>query len=81
MERENEKRKLERLEVANAKKEKVREKARIRKLKKEIEEKGGMLPDIVKNQLDREERLERRMELKEIKESMWKLRHKEKKYN
>ena len=81
MDRENEKRKLERLEITNAKKEKIKEKARIRKLKQEIEEKGERLPDNVKNQIDREEKLERRLELKEIKESMWKLRHKEKKYN
>ena len=56
MERENEKRKLERLEIAGAKKEKVKEKAKIRKLRKEIEDKGGMLPDNVKSQLDREEK-------------------------
>merc|ERR1712208_161262 len=81
VERENERRKLERLEIANSKKEKVREKARIRKLKKEIEEKGGELPENMRNQIVREEKRERRQELKETKESMWKLRHKEKKYD
>ena len=80
LEREAEIKKKERLQIANAKKENIREKVRIRTLEKEIEKAKGDLPEEVRKEIEREDVRKRRLELKEMKESLWKLRHKERKY-
>ena len=52
MEREAERKKKERLDIANMKKEKVKEKARIRNLKQEIETSKNKIPKNLKKQLE-----------------------------
>merc|ERR1712208_256232 len=79
LDREAERKKLERLHTANTKKENLKEKVRIRTLKKEIEKAKENLPNDVRSDIEKEESRKKRLELQEMKESLWKLRHKEKK--
>ena len=58
----------------------MKENARIRNLKEEIEISKNNLPIDLKKKLEDEESKEKLIELKEMKESLWKLRHKAKKY-
>ena len=53
LEREAEIKKKERLQIANAKKENIREKVRIRTLEKEIEKAKGDLPEEVRKEIER----------------------------
>ena len=78
-EREIEIKKIERLHIAEMKKEQIREKVKKRKLEQEIEEKLDKLPeDMKKKILDKEEKQER-LDLIHTKKSLWKFRNKEKK--
>ena len=80
MQREQEIKRKERLEIANHKREALKEKVRIRKLKEKIETEMEKLPGKEKERIEQEERKERRLEIQETKKSLWKLRHKGKKY-
>ena len=53
-----------------------KKKVRIRTLKKAIDEAKGILPNDVREDIEREDARKRRIELQEMKESLWKLRQK-----
>ena len=79
-EREIEKKKLERLQLANTKKENLKNKIEKRKLEEDIEMEKKKLPINVRKEIERKESREKRLEIQETKKSLWQLRHKSKKY-
>ena len=79
IEREIEKKKIERLSLANSKQENLRMKVKERKLAEEINKGLETMPTDRRNKLEQEENRKRKQELIETKKSLWKLRGKEKK--
>ena len=79
LEREQERRKMERLSKANKQQEELRTRVKERKLEKERAQKLEELPTLKRNELLLEEEREKRKEIIETKKNLWKLRNKEKK--
>ena len=77
--REQERKKLERLEIARMKQENLRHKVKERKLKEKIETGMEKLPEKERTKILREEEREQRLEMIEAKKAVWKLRKKQKK--
>ena len=73
-----EKKRKERLQIAEEKKEQILEKVKKRKLEEEIEEKLQELPKCEREKIEIQERKQRRLDLIDKKKSLWKLRNKEK---
>ena len=78
LEREQELKRKERLQVARYKQEKMKEKARERKLEKEISEGLNKLPEKERNNIAIEEEKKRKVDLAETRKNSWKLRTKRK---
>ena len=79
IERELERKKLERLQEAEEKKEKIKERVKKRKLETEIEAGLKLLPEKEREKIELEEKKQMRLDLIETKKSLWKFRTKEKK--
>ena len=79
-ERELEIKKIERLNTARHKQEKLKMKVHQRKLEEEVQRKLYQLPETRRIQLEQEEEKQRKLEIIENKKSLWKLRNKEKKH-
>ena len=77
-EREIEKKKQERLSLANTKQERIRQKVKERKLEEDIKKGLAKLPPKRRNEIEQEEERKRKQDLIETKKSLWKLRGKEK---
>ena len=71
--------KQERLSKARYKQEEIKEKVRVRKLNTEIENKLKQLPISERKKIEQEEERQRKIELQQMKKSLWKLRTKENK--
>ena len=77
-EREIEKKKQERLSLANTKQERIRQKVKEIKLEEDIKKDLAKLPPKRRNEIEQEEERKRKQDLIETKKSLWKLRGKEK---
>ena len=77
IEREQERKRKERLSLARGKQEKLQDKIKERKLEKEIQEGMNKLPQQKRNEILIEENRKQKMEIIETKKSLWKLRKKE----
>ena len=64
----------------NEKKENLKTKIKKRNLENEIESEKKKLPEKVRKEIEREEDRKKRLDIQDTKKSLWKLRHKEKKY-
>ena len=71
---------MERFQLANAKKENLRNEIQLRKLENEIESEKKKLPINVRKEIEREENRKKRLDIQDTKKSLWQLRHKGKKY-
>ena len=69
---------IERLQVARHKQEKIKKKARERKLEKEINDGLNKLPEKERNNIAIEEQKKRKLDLAETRKKLWKLRTKRK---
>ena len=76
-EREIEKKKQERLSLANTKQERIRQKVKERKLVEDIKKGLVKLPPKRRNKIEQEGERKRKQDLIETKKSLWKLRGKE----
>jgi len=76
IERELEMKRKERIHLGEAKKEIIKEKVKKRKLEEEIDTKLKQLPNTEKEKLEREEKIQQRLDLIDTKKSLWKLRNK-----
>ena len=79
IERETEKKKVERLEKARNKQETLRLKIKTRKLEEEIEKNIEKLPEKNRREIETEEKKNKKIELARMKKTLWKLRNKQKK--
>ena len=77
--REEDRKREERLSIANQKRENIKEKILERKLEKDVEERMKQLPESERNRIENEEKKNKRNELKEMKASLWKLKSRKKK--
>ena len=78
IERENEKKRIERLELARIKQENLKMKIQTRKLEEDIKENLEKLPTSKRKEIEAEEKRKRKIELANMKKTIWKLRRKQK---